>query len=127
MITLNNTQMSQSYAVGIDIGGTSLKCGVVNGLGEILSSFLVPLKNAKTEEEIISLIVNTIQQCVEQLNEPIVGVGIGFPGVIDNDVIIGGGDNLPSFDQLPKGQILKKLTGYNIAVDNDANLMGLVN
>jgi glucokinase len=124
MITLNNT-LSQSYAVGIDIGGTSLKCGVVNGLGEILFSFLVPLKNAKTEEEIISLIVNAIQQCAEQLNEPIVGVGIGFPGVIDNDVIIGGGDNLPGFDQLPLGEILKKLTGYNIVIDNDANLMGL--
>lgn len=125
MITINNTQKSQSFAIGIDIGGTSLKCGVVNELGEIVFSYLVPLKEAKTEKEITSLIVIAIIQCTNQLNEPIVGVGIGFPGVIDNDIIIGGGDNLPNFEQLELGKTLKKLTGYNIVIDNDANLMGL--
>lgn len=125
MISSNNTQMSQSFAIGIDIGGTSLKCGVVNQSGEIVFSFLVPLKEAKTEKEITSLIVIAILQCANQLNEPIVGVGIGFPGVIDNNVIIGGGDNLPNFKQLELGKTLKKLTGYNIVIDNDANLMGL--
>ncbi len=125
MTTLNDSRMATSYAIGIDIGGTSLKCGVVNDLGEIQFSFLVTLKDAKTEQEIITSIANAIKQCTEQLKEPIIGVGIGFPGVIDNDVIIGGGDNLPGFKQSPLGKILKKLTGHNIVIDNDANLMGL--
>ena len=125
MITLNNTQMSQSYAIGIDVGGTSLKCGVVNQSGDILFSFLVPLKEAKTEEDIINSIVNAIHHCTEQLNEPIIGVGIGFPGVIDNNVVIGGGDNLPGFENFPLGKILQNLTGHTIIIDNDANLMGL--
>ena len=117
--------MSKSYAIGIDIGGTSLKCGVVNELGEILFSFLVSLKDAKTEAEIIDLMVNAIKQCTDQLNEPVVGIGIGFPGLIEDDVIIGGGVNLPGFENLPLGKILKELTGHNVAIDNDANLMGL--
>ena len=117
--------MSKSYAIGIDIGGTSLKCGVVNELGEILFSFLVSLKDIKTEAEIISLMVNAIKQCTDQLKEPIVGIGIGFPGLIEDDVIIGGGVNLPGFEQLPLGKILKELTGHNVVIDNDANLMGL--
>ncbi|KDN55680.1 ROK family protein [Flavobacterium seoulense] len=117
--------MSQSYAIGIDIGGTSLKCGVVNESGEMLFSFLVPLKTAKTEKEIIILISNVILQCADQLNGTVVGVGIGFPGVIENNVIIGGGDNLPEFEQSNLGETLKKLTTYNIIIDNDANLMGL--
>lgn len=125
MNTLNDTQISKSYAIGIDIGGTSLKCGVVNELGEILFSFLVSLSEAKTEEEIISLIVKAITQCTDQLNEPIVGIGIGFPGLIENDVIVGGGVNLPGFEQLPLGKILHDLTGHHIVIDNDANLMGL--
>jgi glucokinase len=125
MNTLNNTQISNSYAIGIDIGGTSLKCGVVNELGEILFSFLVSLSEVKTEEEIINLIVSAIAQCTQQLNEPIVGIGIGFPGLIENDVIVGGGVNLPGFEQLPLGKILNDITGYNIVIDNDANLMGL--
>jgi len=125
MNVLNDTQMSTSYAIGIDIGGTSLKCGVVNEFGEILFSFLVSLSEAKTEEEIIALIVNAITQCTHQLNEPIVGIGIGFPGLIEEDVIVGGGVNLPGFEQLPLGKILKDQTGHNIVIDNDANLMGL--
>lgn len=125
MNTINNTQISKSYAIGIDIGGTSLKCGVVNDLGEILFSFLVSLSEAKTEEEIIKLIVDAITQCTDELEEPIVGIGIGFPGLIENDVIVGGGVNLPGFEQLPLGKILNDLTGHNIVIDNDANLMGL--
>lgn len=125
MNTVNDTQISKSYAIGIDIGGTSLKCGVVNELGEILFSFLVSLNEAKTEEEIITLIVNAITQCTDQLNEPIVGIGIGFPGLIENDIIVGGGVNLPGFEQLPLGKILNERTGHNIVIDNDANLMGL--
>lgn len=123
MNIINDTP--QSYAIGIDIGGTSLKCGVVNELGEILFSFLVSLSEAKTEEEIINLIVNAITQCTDQLGEPITGIGIGFPGLIENDVIVGGGVNLPGFEQLPLGKILNDLTGQNIVIDNDANLMGL--
>lgn len=125
MNTLNDTQISKSYAIGIDIGGTSLKCGVVNELGEILFSFLVSLSGAKTEAEIITSIVNAITQCTDQLDEPIVGVGIGFPGLIEDNVIVGGGVNLPGFEQLPLGKILKERTGHDIVIDNDANLMGL--
>lgn len=125
MISSNDTQISKSYAIGIDIGGTSLKCGVVDEQGEILFSFIVSLKDVKTEAEIITLMVNAITQCEDQLKEPIVGIGIGFPGLIENDVIIGGGVNLPGFEQLPLGKILKDLTGHNAVIDNDANLMGL--
>ncbi|MCD0470394.1 ROK family protein [Flavobacterium sp. JAS] len=125
MTSLDDIQMSKSYAIGIDIGGSSLKCGVVNELGEILFSFIVSLKDVKTKDEIITLISNAITQCTDQLKEPIVGIGIGFPGLIEDDVIVGGGVNLPAFEQLPLGKILKDLTGHNVVIDNDANLMGL--
>ena len=125
MINLHNSGLSTSYAVGIDIGGTSLKCGLVNEEGKILLSFLVPLQNARTQEEIIQLIADAINQCTLQLKKPIAGVGIGFPGLVENGVIIGGADNLPGFEELPLGIILKELTGHTIVIDNDANLMGL--
>jgi len=125
MITSNDRQISNSYAIGIDIGGTSLKCGVVNESGEILFSFLVSLKDARTESEIIALMVDAITKCTNELNEPIVGIGIGFPGLIENNVIIGGGVNLPGFKDLPLGKILKYMTRHNVVIDNDANLMGL--
>ncbi|WP_316837296.1 ROK family protein [Pedobacter nutrimenti] len=117
--------MYQSYAVGIDVGGSSLKCGVVNQDGEILYSTIVSLKNAKTEEAIIVLIAEAIGACAKKFENPILGVGVGFPGIIDNNKVIAGADNLPGFEQLALGEILQDMTGHNIIIDNDANLMGL--
>lgn len=117
--------MDQLYAIGIDVGGSSLKCGVVNNQGEILYSIIVSLKNAKTQGAIIALIVEAIQRCAKKIKHPILGVGIGFPGIIYNNKIIAGADNLPGFKQLALGEILQDVTRYNIVMDNDANLMGL--
>jgi len=125
MITLNHTNLEQSYAIGIDVGGSSLKCGVVNQQGEILYSTLIPLKKAKTQGAIIALIVEAIQTCAAKVKHPILGVGIGFPGTIYNNRIIAGADNLPGFKQLALGEILQDVTRYNIVMDNDTNLMGL--
>ncbi len=118
--TVNNTQIPQSYAIGIDVGGTSLKCGVVNEFGEVLFSHLVSLKEAETEQEIINLIINVIQQCTERLNESIVGIGIGFPGVIEENVIIGGADNLPGFVKFPLGKVLSELSYGAAKYSSDA-------
>ena len=79
MITLNNFNMEQSYAIGIDVGGSSLKCGVVNQNGEILYSIIVSLKNAKTQGAIIALIVEAINTCAKKIKNPILGVGIAGP------------------------------------------------
>jgi glucokinase len=125
MAALNNFNMEQSYAIGIDVGGSSLKCGVVNQNGEILYSIIVSLKNAKTQGAIIALIVEAIHTCANKFKNPILGVGIGFPGIIYNNKIIAGADNLPGFKQLALGEILQEVTRYNIVMDNDANLMGL--
>jgi glucokinase len=125
MITLNRITMEQNYAIGIDVGGSSLKCGVVNQVGEIVFSTLISLSNAKTESAVIALIAKAIEICQEQAYLPITGVGIGFPGVIENNVIIGGADNLPGFEQLALGKILEELIPFPVIIDNDANLMGL--
>ncbi|NQX38317.1 glucokinase [Pedobacter steynii] len=117
--------MSQSYAIGIDVGGSSLKCGVVSQDGKILYSTIVSLKNAKTESAIIELIAETIQGCAKRIKRPILGVGIGFPGIIDDNKVIAGADNLPGFKQLGLSEILQDLTDYTIVMENDANLMGL--
>lgn len=116
--------MTEQYAIGIDVGGSSLKCGVVNPSGEIIHFFQQPLQAAKTEEEVITLIITAITNCATAVNGAVCGVGIGFPGIVDENIIIGGADNLPGFNHLPLGKILTQKTGYRIWIDNDANLMG---
>jgi len=116
--------MEQSCVIGIDVGGSSLKCGLIDHSGKILDCFLQPLDGAETEQAVIKYMVNAIQQCAQQTEQAISYVGIGFPGIVDNNVIIGGADNLPGFENLPLGDILKQETGYDVLIDNDANMMG---
>lgn len=116
--------MKLSYAIGIDVGGSSLKCGLVNNNGEVIYSFLFSLKNILTEGEVIALINAAIRKCVEQSPEKVVGIGIGFPGIVDQNIIVGGADNLPGFENLDLGRLIVDSTGLNVVIDNDANMMG---
>ncbi|MNX79021.1 glucokinase [Pedobacter sp. ok626] len=116
--------MTKSYAIGIDVGGSSLKCGLVSNTGEVIYSFLFPLNNIVTEGEVIALINAAIRKCVEHAPEKVIGVGIGFPGIVDQNVVIGGADNLPGFENLDLGKIIAASTSLKVVIDNDANMMG---
>ncbi len=116
--------MTAFYAIGIDVGGSSLKCGLVNEAGEIIDSFLSPLNEVETEAAVISLLLAAIAKYTIQPEYNIVGVGIGFPGIVDNGVVIGGADNLPGFCNLNLASLISKQTGLKVFVDNDANMMG---
>lgn len=116
--------MDNTYAIGIDVGGSSLKCGVVNNAGEVVFTLIQPLGAADTEAAIIELIIEAIRCCAGAVNAPVTGVGIGFPGVVEDNVVIGGADNLPGFINVPLGTLIQQQTGYKSIIDNDANMMG---
>jgi glucokinase len=116
--------LEQAYAIGIDVGGSSLKCGLVNSLGKVIYSFLFPLNNILTEGEVIALINAAIRKCIAQAPGKVAGIGIGFPGIVDQNIVIGGADNLPGFQNLDLGKIISGSTSLNVVIDNDANMMG---
>lgn len=115
--------MVQRYAIGIDVGGSSLKCGLVSQQGELLYSFLLPLEDMDSGTDISTFINVAIRKCVARTTENIVGVGIGFPGIVTNNVVIGGANNLPIVKNFELGNIIAESTGMPVVVDNDANMM----
>ncbi|WP_107830287.1 ROK family protein [Mucilaginibacter yixingensis] len=116
--------MKKSYAIGIDIGGSSLKCGVVDTLGNLVYTFNFPISNMYAQGENIALILTAIRKCVAHVSDKIIGVGIGFPGIVDKNVIIGGADNLPGFVNVDLGDIISSATHLDVVIDNDVNMMG---
>lgn len=116
--------MKTSYAIGIDIGGSALKCGVVDRSGNLLYNFSFPISNSYAQGENIALILAAIRKCAAKAPGQVVGVGVGFPGLVERNVIIGGGDNLPGFINVDLGQIINSSTHLDVIVDNDVNMMG---
>jgi len=120
--------LKEQFAIGIDVGGSALKCGVVAENGSLTYCFTEAINKEDGETGIIEQIAACIAQAavvVQEKGGVVCGTGIGFPGIVENDVVIGGADNLPGFEQLPLGRLLMERTGYRTLVDNDANMMGM--
>ena len=117
--------MKTSYAIGIDIGGSGLKCGVVDSNGTLLYHFIFPIDQTYSQGEVIALIIAAIRKCEAHAPDRIAGVGIGFPGIVQDNVIIGGGDNLPDFKHVDLGAQISASTHLEVIVDNDVNMMAL--
>jgi glucokinase len=114
-------------AIGLDLGGTTIKYALVDEEGQVLFENLAPTEADKSRETVI----NNLARCATEMkewaqanNHDVLGVGIGTPGVIDNGLVLGGAENLPDWESLPLGGILSRRLQVPVYVDNDANMMG---
>jgi glucokinase len=105
-----------------DIGGTSIKYGIVNTEGVILKkgNFPTPTKNcAKTVPEKLIEYSNELKKDYE-----IESVGVSTAGYVDNGVITFN-LNLPGYSGCKLAELVKKGTGIKTHVENDANAAAL--
>jgi glucokinase len=113
------------YYLGIDLGGTSIKSGVVDGTGRPLSAVGLDT-NAEAGPEVgLQTLAEAGRLAVAQSGvswDKIVGVGLGSPGTMD----IPGGllidpPNLPGWVNLPIRKLLADALGKPTILQNDAN------
>ena len=114
--------------IGIDIGGMTIKAGIVDSDGSILAKKTV-VTDISSEDKTVADIAALIESIIAENNlskDDIKGVGIGSPGsVYDEKGIIRYSCNL-NFRNTPLVQLLKSATGIeNIKVSNDANCAAL--
>lgn len=69
--------MTNQYALGIDIGGTSIEFGIVNEKGDVVINKDYPTKQFSTPESLVDEIFDAIKDLQEF--DSIVGIGIGAP------------------------------------------------
>lgn len=117
------------FGIGVDIGGTSVKFGLVNGQGKILLREVIFTKEFPTRPRLLGAIADKIlslKKAADQKGWKISGVGIGAPGPIDVDRgWVYFFPNIPGWKNTPLKRLLEKKTGLKVAVDNDANAMAL--
>ncbi len=120
--------MDKKYYVGIDLGGTFIKGGIVNENGEILLEDKVPTQTEKGGEAVAENIANLAKSLMERMGltaEDVVGLGMGVPGMIDSKkgvVVFAGNLN---WEHFPVGDEVAKRTGLTVKVANDANVATL--
>ncbi|MBB6713368.1 ROK family protein [Clostridium gasigenes] len=112
----------ESY-IAFDIGGSSVKFGVVSEQGEILDK-----GSFETPKEDFDILISKIVEVVDKYKKKfkLQGIALSCPGAVNNEegIIYGASSVLyihgPNFKK-----ILKEATGLDISMENDANCAAL--
>ena len=106
--------------LGIDIGGTSIKGGLVYRFGQVDKLFSLPIDKSLSQDEQVDALINKIKETYKD-NE-FDGIGLGIPGAIDNTLGVVMYSNNLKWENLQIGKMLKRaFPGKKIAMTNDAN------
>lgn len=112
--------MRQVETIGLDLGGTKLATGVVDGAPKAVWSDVVPSKGY-SQMDVVDLLANEITRA-RAARPDVVAAGIGVPATIDFDrghVI--DTVNLDLAD-LPLRDLVAEKAGIPVAIDNDVNV-----
>lgn len=119
--------MSQSYYLGADLGGTSLRIGAVSAAGELVGDVLSAATGRgftpqQLQDEIRNLTHRLRRQSPEASWQ---GVGLGTAGVIHADGPLSHADNLPKLVGSHLRALLEEALGCPVIVENDARCFTL--
>ena len=110
------------YAIGVDLGGTSIKLGIVTSTGKLLKKIQIRTEAEKGQKKVIENIKSGIREISKNLEYRVKGIGIGCPGVVTpGKGIVENPPNLPGWVKVNIGQIIQKEFNKKVFVDNDAN------
>lgn len=118
----------RQYAVGVDLGGTFVKFALVADDGELLYRNKLKIGPDCSRDDILERLHNAIQLVVDEAIDRQLapaGIGIGTPGIISDGVVLGGADNLNSWENIPLQAIFSESFNLPVVADNDANVVGL--
>ena len=114
--------------IGIDLGGTGIKAGVVDEKGKILGKATCPTEPERGYGAVIQDMAAMAYKAVEKSGHTMADVkaiGIGIPGIMDQRTgIVPFCTNLAWHD-VPILQEMKRYTDAPVYVDNDATVAGL--
>lgn len=114
--------------LGIDLGGTAIKIGIVNRAYDIIAQTSIPTEAARPYGQVIADMGNAALALLRENGyglEECLGVGVGSPGTVDskNGVVLY--SNNIRWDHVPLAAELKKYLPLPVYINNDANCAAL--
>jgi glucokinase len=123
------SQEDTRWAVGVDVGGSALKGGLVATDGTIAAFERTPLDRTAGPDRLLDWIggeFDRLTKVASARNITPVGIGVGCPGSIDRTRgQIHKSPNFPGWDSFPLRDRLHELTTLPIHLANDVNAAAL--
>ena len=123
--TTNADTAQKPFFVGIDVGGTNIKFGLVDDAGRTLAYHTIPTEQEKGAEAACVRMGQVVRKLVEEAGvkiEDVAHAGLATPGPMDiaAGMILRPG-NLPGWRDFPIRDRTSHHTGLPVAFANDAN------
>ena len=118
--------MAQDLVIGIDIGGQTTKCGIVDARGSVLSQTVIRSDNFTDVAPYIAELAEALNHIIAEAGAEgrIRGIGVGAPngnyytGTIESAVnLVWGGTKIIPFAKL----LSEQMNGIPVSLTNDAN------
>lgn len=119
--------LSKQVALGIDIGGTNTKFGLVNHRGEILAKGSIKTATHQNVEDFVEELYSEIKPLIDLhcSDKQFEGVGVGAPNANYYTGTIEQAPNLPWKGSIPFAELMEKKFGKPCTMTNDANAAAL--
>ena len=118
-----------NYYVGIDLGGTNTKIGLVDEAGNIIFTTIVKTDSMegfeKTIERLSKILLEQVKGSNINFEADVKGVGIGVPGPVVNERIVKFWANFPWPKEADLAGEFEKHLNKQVRVDNDVNVITL--
>ncbi|GAB7390945.1 ROK family glucokinase [Lactococcus garvieae] len=115
--------------IGIDLGGTSIKFGILTLEGEVQDKWAIPTNILSDGKHIVPDIIESINHRLNLYNldkSDCIGIGMGTPGTVDIEAAtVRGAFNLNWADVQEVGAPISEGVGLPFILDNDANVAAL--
>ena len=117
----------KKYCFGIDVGGTTIKCGFFNIDGDVLDKWEIV---TRTDNEGVNILPDVAKSVLDKIEEKgiskeeVAGIGIGIPGPVKKNGTVEAAVNLHwGFKDIVKE--VSDITGLLVKAGNDANVAAL--
>lgn len=118
----------KKYVFGIDVGGTTIKCGLFQTDGTLLEKWEIPTRTEHDGDQILPDVAKTVLNKISEkgiAKEEVAGVGIDVPGPVNEKGEIAVAVNLNWGYKDIVGELSSAMGGIPVQAANDANAAAL--
>jgi glucokinase len=114
---------STSFAVGVDLGATTIKAGIVDRNGKILKQTSVDSKAMKGPDVVMKQMVLALNELLMgQKTSECRGIGIGSPGVVSSTTgVVQHPPNFADWGNYDVAKAIRRSFSLPVVIENDAN------
>lgn len=122
--------MKRAWAVGLDMGGTNIRCAAVSAAGHVLLMERGPSHASRHAAEVAKNIATQLLHLLDTARERGLGspraIGVAVPGPLDvHSGIVKAAPHVAAWRGYPLRRKLETLIGRSIVLENDANAWAL--